>query len=150
MPQEHVLMISVTIEAPLETVWRVFTDSRHMMQWYGAMNGWKAIFVENDLVEKGIFRSRMERNHETELFEVSGTYEEVLPLEHLRYRLKDGRQVEVMFIPIPMHNRTKIIEIFESDHIHDRSIQHTHWQKNLDCFAEYVEKRHYKMIDLKM
>lgn len=147
MSQEKVLVVSNTIEAPLETVWRLFTDPTHMVQWYGSLNGWKITFVENDLTEQGIFRSRMERNQKSELFEMIGTYEEVLPLEHLRYRLKDGRQVEVMFIPIPMKNQTKIIEIFESDNIHDRYTQQMQWQNSLDCFAKYVEKRHYKIID---
>ncbi len=150
MSQEQVLVVSSIIEAPIETVWRLFTDPIHMMQWYGSLNGWKVTLVENDLSEQGIFKSRMERNQDSELFEVMGIYEEVLPLEHLRYRLKDGRLVEVMFIPILKKNRTKIIEIFESDNIHDRFTQQTQWQNSLDCFAEYVEKRHYKMIDFKM
>lgn len=50
-----------------------------------------------------------------------GIYQEVRPLEHLRYRLEDGRQIEVMFIPL--QQRTKIIEMFELDGTSDLEIQ---------------------------
>lgn len=48
-------------------------------------------------------------------------HQEVRPLEHLRYRLEDGRQIEVMYIPL--QQRMKIIEMFESDGTSDLEIQ---------------------------
>lgn len=142
---ENFLMISSTISAPIETVWRLWTEPQHMMQWYRSSNGWYTTHVENELMEQGHFKSRMQREGSPTYVEYLGTYQEVSPLEHLRYQLEDGRLVEVMFIPL--RHRTKVIEIFEDDQVNDPDAQRASWQSILDRFTTYVEAGNYTLVD---
>jgi len=96
-------------------------------------------------MEQGHFKSRMQREGSPTYVEYLGTYQEVSPLEHLRYQLEDGRLVEVMFIPL--RHRTKVIEIFEDDQVNDPDAQRASWQSILDRFTTYVEAGNYTLVD---
>lgn len=128
--------ILTVVAASLESVWKVWNDEKHIIKWYQTSDDWSTVWVLNDLQVEGEFRSRMEQIDGPLFYEFIGIYEEIHSFEYIRYGLKDGKKVEVVFVPL--YNQTKIILIFDGDGMHQRSIQQEGWQNILDGFKSYI------------
>lgn len=144
------LTVEATIKAPVEKVWVLWTDPRHITQWNNASDDWHTPEADNDLRPGGKFRSRMEAKDGSAGFDFDGIYKEVVEHQLISYALADGRKVQVHFNS--NQGTTTVTEVFEADSTHSLEMQQTGWQAILDNFKKYVEssaqleKLHFKVL----
>lgn len=132
------ITIEITILKPVNKVWEFFTDPDHIMQWNFANDEWTCPKAENDLQIGGQFNYRMEAKDQSFGFDFKGTYDEISPLEKIKYHLDDGRNVEVLFETVD-ETTTKVTEIFEPDAGQPEQMQREEWYSILDNFHKHVE-----------
>ena len=80
----------------------------------------------------------MEAKDESFGFDLSGIYDEIIPLKKIKYHLEDGRLVEVIFNEIDP-TTTEVVEIFEPETQNSREMQRDGWYAILNNFHKYVE-----------
>lgn len=134
---EKTITVENTIQAPIEKVWRYWTDPTHIKKWNNASDDWHTPFAENDLKKGGKFLSRMESKDGKFGFDFGGVYDEVKTNELISYTIGDGRKVEISFLD--GNGTTKISETFEPENTHSLEMQKDGWQAILDNFKKYVE-----------
>ncbi len=137
IPEKTVITVTANIKAPIQKVWRLWTDPVHIIKWNNASPDWHTPRAENDLRVGGKFLSRMEARDGSMGFDFSGMYEKVEPLKNLVYVLDDGRKVEVSFTE--NGGITEVTESFEAEEINAIELQQQGWQSILDNFRKYAE-----------
>jgi uncharacterized protein YndB with AHSA1/START domain len=131
------ISIENIIDAPVDKVWNLWTEPRHITQWNNASEDWHTPFAENDLRAGGKFLSRMEAKDGSFGFDFGGVYDEVKINELIVYTLGDGRKVKILFYP--KKDQTKIVETFETEGSNSVDVQKTGWQAILNNFRKYAE-----------
>ena len=58
MTQETDLVLELTLDAPVDLVWKAYTDPEHLKQWF-APKPYEISEIELDLTPGGVFRIRM-------------------------------------------------------------------------------------------
>ena len=91
----NVVTISTLVDAPIDIVWKFWTEPDHIKQWNHASDDWHTTEAENDLRIDGKFRSRMEAKDQSMGFDFEGVYEEVEVNELIQYRLEEERRVRI-------------------------------------------------------
>jgi len=134
------ITVEVTIDAPLDVVWSAWNTPADVMQWNAASDDWHTTASEVDLREGGRFSARMEAKDGSFGFDFGGIYLAVDPRRHLRYRIDDGREVHIDFIP-HKDGRVTVREAFEAEGTHTREQQREGWQAILDNFKRHVEAK---------
>jgi uncharacterized protein YndB with AHSA1/START domain len=134
---KSVITVETGINAPVEKVWRFWTDPIHIIHWNNASDDWHTPWAENDLQVGGKFLSRMESKDGKIGFDFIGVYSKVEPYRQISYRLADGREVKISFSSQDKH--TQVTESFEAEQIHSLELQKTGWQAILNNFRKYVE-----------
>ncbi len=81
--EERMIEVSRTFEAPLELLWKAWTDPEHFMKWYGP-KGFTAPTCEIDLREGGRHLWSMQSPDGRQMY-FTGSYKEVVPMERLVY-----------------------------------------------------------------
>ena len=81
--EETQLEVSRTFEAPLESLWKAWTEPEHFMQWYGP-KGFTAPTCEIDLRVGGRHLWSMQSPDGMQMY-FTGSYKEVVPMERLVY-----------------------------------------------------------------
>ena len=137
MQQVINITVEVTVNAPLEKAWEVFTTPDHIIKWNNASPDWHTPKAENDLKSGGTFVYRMEAKDGSFGFDFSGIYDAVKTNEFIAYTLGDGRKVFVTFIPEEL--KTKVIETFEAENVNPAEMQKDGWQSILENFKKYTE-----------
>lgn len=132
------ITIETTINAPVEKVWRYWTEPNHITKWNNASEDWHTPFSENDLRVGGKFLSRMEAKDGSSGFDFSGIYDEVKLHELISYAIEDGRTVRIAFLD--QGKGTKVIETFEAESTYPIELQQKGWQAILDNFKAYTEQ----------
>ncbi|MFN8393740.1 MAG: SRPBCC family protein [Bacteroidia bacterium] len=133
----ELIRIQSLIAAPLERVWRVFTEPEHVMQWNAAIAEWHCPAATNDLRVGGAFSYTMAARDGSFSFDFGGTYTAVEPNRHLAYTLGDGRKVTVDFVETA--EGVMVIEDFEPEQMNSREMQQGGWQAILNNFAKHCE-----------
>lgn len=133
------ITIEVNIAAPVSVVWKAFNDPKAITAWNAASPDWHTPKAVNDLRPGGKFNYRMEAKDGSAGFDLTGTYEEVVPNEFLSFTLDDGRTVEVDFVD--RDGKTHVTETFEAEEENPIEMQRGGWQAILDSFKEYVQKK---------
>ncbi len=133
------IMVEVVVNAPVEKVWRFFTEPKHIINWNNASADWHTPKAENDLRVNGKFNYRMEAKHGSTGFDFGGTYDEVLPQKIIAYTMGDGRKVHITFNEGT--GTTHIIEKFEPEKMNSIESQKSGWQAILDNFKKYTEEK---------
>ncbi len=131
------ITVEAIVHSPIESVWKYWTDPKHIMQWNKASDDWHTPYAENDLRVGGTFVSRMEAKDGSFGFDFTGVYDEVNEYESIAYTMADGRKVKIAFIR--QDNDTHIIETFEAEETHAIEMQQAGWQSILDNFKKYAE-----------
>jgi uncharacterized protein YndB with AHSA1/START domain len=131
------IMVSTTVNAPVEKAWEYFTDPAHVTQWNQASDDWHSPRGTNDLKIGGTFSYRMEAKDGSAGFDFAGTYSDVVPHERFAYAMDDGRTVTVTFEK--EGDATKVIETFDPETEHSVDMQRDGWQAILDSYKRYVE-----------
>ncbi|MCH7480632.1 MAG: SRPBCC domain-containing protein [Chloroflexi bacterium] len=81
--EETQLEVSRTFEAPLESLWKAWTEPEHFMQWYGP-KGFTAPTCEIDLRVGGRHLWSMQSPDGNQMY-FTGSYKKVVPMELLVY-----------------------------------------------------------------
>jgi uncharacterized protein YndB with AHSA1/START domain len=131
--------IGTTINAPVEKVWKYFSEPEHITQWAFAIDTWHAPYAENDLRKDGRFKTTMAAKDGSVSFDFSGVYTDVQPHKRIAYTLDDGRKVETLFES--QGNTTKITQTFEAEDQNPVEMQRDGWQAILDNFRKHVETK---------
>ncbi len=131
------ITVDTTVHAPVEQVWRYWTEPRHITKWCNASDDWHAPHAENDLRVGGEFLTRMEAKDGSSGFDFGGVYDEVRINEFISYTMGDGRKVTITFIS--QENDTKVIETFDAEATHSIEMQEAGWQAILNSFKRYSE-----------
>jgi len=131
------ITVETIVHSPVESVWKYWTEPRHIKQWNNASDDWHTPFAENDLRVGGKFTSRMEAKDGSFGFDFGGVYDEVSINESISYTLGDGRKVKIVFIR--QENDTKIIESFDAEETNAIEMQQAGWQAILDNFKKYAK-----------
>ena len=140
MDEKKTITVQAVINAPVEQVWKLYTEPEHVMKWNNASNDWHTPRAENDLKVGGKFLYRMEAKDGSSGFDFDGTYEQVIANELIVYSISDGRKVEVTFTKDDIE-RTKMDITFEAESTNPIEMQRDGWQAILNNFKIYVETR---------
>jgi uncharacterized protein YndB with AHSA1/START domain len=129
--------VEATVNAPVEKVWKSWSEPQHITKWCAASDDWHAPKAENDLRTGGTFSTRMEAKDGSFGFDFGGVYDNVKKNELIEYTMGDGRKVRVAFTP--SGDTTKIVETFDAETTNPVDMQRTGWQAILDNFKRYTE-----------
>jgi uncharacterized protein YndB with AHSA1/START domain len=140
MDEKKTITVQAVINAPVEQVWKLYTEPEHVMKWNNASNDWHTPRAENDLKVGGKFLYRMEAKDGSSGFDFDGTYKQVIANELIVYSISDGRKVEVTFTKDD-NARTKMATTFEAENSNPIEMQRDGWQAILNNFKIYVETR---------
>jgi len=131
------LTVTATVHAPLERVWKYYTEPTHVTRWNNASSDWHTPHAKNDLKVGGKFLYRMEAKDKSAGFDFEGTYTEVEHNKQIAYTMSDGRNVRTTFIP---HTTTTTITVvFDAETENSLEMQKEGWQSILNNFKKYVE-----------
>lgn len=132
------ITVQTTINAPLEHVWKLYTEPKHITQWNNASKDWHTPRAENDLRVGGKFLFRMEARDGSQGFDFNGTYTQIKTNQLITYTIGDGRTVRVQFTE--QDQRTNVLVTFEPEGINPLEMQRDGWQAILNNFKRYVEQ----------
>jgi uncharacterized protein YndB with AHSA1/START domain len=132
------ITVETTVNAPVEKVWKYWSDPQHITQWANASDDWHTTRAENDLKVGGKFLSRMEAKDGSFGFDFGGEYTNVQEHKTIEYTLGDGRKVKIDFTS--QGNTTKLVETFDAEATHSIEMQRSGWQAILDNFKKYTER----------
>lgn len=131
------ITVKAIVNAPVETVWNVWTSPEHIVKWNNASEDWHTLKVENDLRAGGKFLSRMEAKDGSFGFDFAGVYDKVKTNEVISYTLGDDRKVYISFTG--NGDTTTITETFDAETTNPIEMQKDGWQAILDNFKKYTE-----------
>lgn len=132
------ITIEITILKSVTKVWEFFTEPDHITQWNFASDEWTCSSAQNDLQVGGVFNYRMEMKDDDFGLDYKGSYDEIIPLQKIKYHLDDGRKVEVLFEKVD-ENTTQVTQAFEPDPQQPELMQREGWYSILDNFHKHVE-----------
>jgi uncharacterized protein YndB with AHSA1/START domain len=135
--QKTSISVETTINAPVEKVWNLWTDPKHIIRWNNASEDWHTPRAENELRAGGKFLSRMESKDGKMGFDFTGEYNKVEFLKQINYTIADGRKVQVKFVSRGIE--TVLKETFEAEEVNPVEMQKAGWQSILDNFKKHVE-----------
>jgi len=131
------ITVETNVNAPVEKVWKTWSEPQHIKNWCAASEDWHAPKAENDLRTGGTFSTRMEAKDGSFGFDFGGVYDNVKKNELIEYTMGDGRKVHVAFSP--SGDQTKIVETFDAEATNSVEMQRGGWQAILDNFKKYTE-----------
>ncbi|MGZ4035577.1 MAG: SRPBCC domain-containing protein [Bacteroidia bacterium] len=129
--------VETTVNARIEVVWKLWTEPRHIKNWYNASDEWYVPAAENNLRVNGKFKITMSSKDDDEHFDFEGVYTKVDENKLIEYTINDGRKVKIIFST--EGKETVITETFEIENIHPAKKQKDGWQSILNNFKKYVE-----------
>jgi uncharacterized protein YndB with AHSA1/START domain len=136
--QNTKITVQATVNAPVEKVWKLWSEPEHITRWSFASPDWHTPSAKNDLRTGGQFSSRMEAKDGSMGFDFGGTYDEVKKHETIRYTLGDNRKVDIRFKN--SGNKTEIVQTFDAEQQNPVEMQRGGWQAILDNFKKYAEE----------
>jgi uncharacterized protein YndB with AHSA1/START domain len=131
------ITVQVTVNAPIEKVWKHFTTPESITKWNNASPDWHTPHAENDLRPGGKFSYRMEAKDGSFGFDFGGIYDSVEVNKYISYTMGDGRKCELTFTK--EGNTVKVVETFEAETENSIELQRGGWQAILDSFKKYAE-----------
>ena len=134
---EKTIMVSAVVKAPIEKVWKKWTDPGDITCWNQASDDWCCPGAENDLRKGGKFNYRMEARDGSMGFDFWGIYDNVIEMKQIDYTMGDGRKASVVFSATG--ETTGIVETFEAESTNAPELQRAGWQAILDSFKKHTE-----------
>ena len=132
------IVVENTVYAPLEKVWRLWTEAQHIERWNNASYDWHTPKAVNDLRTGGSFVFTMAAKDGSFSFDFGGTYDEVVDNQRIAYTLEDGRKVVIDFKA--GGDGVHITETFDAENENSEELQRAGWQAILDNFKKYAEE----------
>ncbi|WP_343306657.1 SRPBCC family protein [Chitinophaga niabensis] len=137
MENKTPITVEATIQAPVEKVWKYWSEPTHIMNWCSASDDWHAPAATNDLRTGGKFSTTMAAKDGSFSFDFAGVYDEVTDHQYISYTMGDGRTVKISFSG--EGNATKVVETFDPEEVNTRELQQGGWQAILNNFKKYTE-----------
>ncbi|GEP52126.1 activator of HSP90 ATPase [Flavobacterium noncentrifugens] len=137
METSKTITVKTTVNAPVEKVWKFWSQPEHIKNWNHASPDWHTPIAENDFRAGGKFLSRMEAKDGSFGFDFEGVYDTVTTHQYIHYTMADGRTVSIAFDGD--ENETKITETFDPENQNPVEMQQTGWQMIIDNFKKYTE-----------
>lgn len=131
------ITVETRVQAPIEKVWRDYTDPEAIKVWNAPSADWHTTHAENDLRTGGNFLSRMEAKDGSIGFDFTGTYDVVVPHQRIAYTMSDGRKVDTTFVS--EGDGVRVTTAFDPETENTPEVQHDGWQAILDNFKQYSE-----------
>lgn len=131
------ITVETRVRAPMDTVWRCWTEPEHIVQWAFASDDWEAPAAENDVRVGGRFKTVMAAKDKSASFDFTGVYTDVQEHAVIAYEMDDGRKVHITFESTP--EGVHIVETFDPEQTNPEDMQRAGWQAILNTFAAYVE-----------
>jgi uncharacterized protein YndB with AHSA1/START domain len=136
--QKSAITIETVVKAPVEKVWKSWSDPKHIAKWCNASDDWHAPYADNDLRKNGKFKTTMAAKDGSASFDFEGVYSNVEEFKKIEYEMSDGRKVKITFSP--QGNDTKVVETFDPENTNPVEMQRGGWQSILDNFKKYTEE----------
>ena len=130
------ITVTAWIHAPLEKVWRCYTQPAHITRWNFAGPSWHCPHAENDMRIGGTYKARMEARDGSSGFDFEAVYIEIDPPFGFIYGFGE-RTAKVEFKE--KENGTNVIITFDPETIHSIDLQRSGWQTILNHFKSYTE-----------
>lgn len=130
------ITVETKINAPIEKVWKCWTEPEHITKWMFASDDWHAPHAENDVKVGGTFSTRMEAKDGSVGFDMTGTYTEVEEFKKLSYAFGD-RKATVEFIE--QDGGVVVKETFDPETENPVEMQQQGWQAILENFKKHTE-----------
>lgn len=131
------ITVNATINAPIEKVWKAWTDTQDIVKWNTPSPDWHTPRAENDVTRGGKFLYRMEAKDGSMGFDFGGVYDMVDTNKRIEYTIGDGRKVENIFTQDG--NSIHVETIFDAETVNPVDFQKAGWQAIMDSFKNYVE-----------
>lgn len=131
------ITVQATIQAPVDKVWKCWTNPDDIVKWNNASDDWHSPRAENDLRVGGMFNIRMEAKDGSMGFDFGGVYDKVIVNKVIEYTMGDGRKVKVNFKDLD--DKTTVVETFEAESENSLEMQHDGWLSIMDNFKKHVE-----------
>jgi uncharacterized protein YndB with AHSA1/START domain len=135
--EKTIITVETIVKAPLEKVWKFWSEPEHITQWYQASDDWHAPYAENDLHKGGKFKTTMAAKDGSFSFDFEGIYTKVETNKVIEYVLGDGREVSITFSS--QGKDTRVVESFHPENQNPIEMQKGGWQAILDNFKKYTE-----------
>lgn len=129
--------ISVLVNAPLEQVWKSWSEPEHIVKWAHASDDWECPKASNDLRVGGRFSSLFAAKDKSESFDFAGVYTAVTPHAYIAYTMDDGRTVETAFEQTA--EGIQVTQTFEIEQQNPEDMQRSGWQAILNNFKAHTE-----------
>jgi uncharacterized protein YndB with AHSA1/START domain len=133
------ITVETVVNANLDQVWNAWNNPADIKQWNTAQDDWHTTRSTVDLREGGTFLSRMEARDGSAAFDFEGTYTRIVPEKKIEYRMTDGREVTVEFVP--RADGVVVKETFDPETENPPELQRQGWQAILDNFGQHVEAK---------
>jgi uncharacterized protein YndB with AHSA1/START domain len=135
--QKTAITVETSVKAPIEKVWKYWSEPQHITQWASASDDWHAPYADNDLRKDGKFKTTMAAKDGSFSFDFEGVYTNVQPHKIIEFVMSDGRKVKVVFSS--NGNETKITETFDPETENPIEMQRDGWQAILNNFKKHTE-----------
>ncbi len=132
------ITVETIVDTTPEKAWFHFVKPASIEKWNHASEDWHCPKAINDLTEGGAFSYTMSSTDGSISFDFNGIFLRIIPNEYLKYKIADGRIVEVQFIAVG--EKTKVVETFEAENMHSEEMQRAGWQSILNNYKKFVDE----------
>jgi len=112
---DNPIIISTSIQAPIEKIWEYWNLPVHICNWYFADPSWHCPRATNELAVGKGFDIRMEAKDGSFGFDFAGTYTKIVPNELIEY-VFDNRSASVEFMQTNNGVKVRITFVAETEH----------------------------------
>lgn len=130
------ISVETTVAAPMEQVWRAYSNPEDIKQWNAASDDWHTPQSRVDFQIGGEFCSRMEAKDGSMGFDFTGTYTNIVEHQLIEYSFGD-RHARVEFMDSPAGVVVRVS--FDGETTHSEEQQREGWQSILNNFKKHVE-----------
>src|SRR5258707_792050 len=95
--EKTTITVETIVKAPIEKVWKLWTDPAHITKWCNASDDWHAPYAENDLQLGKKFKTTMAAKDGSTSFDFEGVYTTIQEYSVIAYTIMDGRKVKIVF-----------------------------------------------------
>lgn len=132
------ITVRSTINAPLQKVWKYWTDAAHVVNWNFASPDWHCPVATTNFRAGGEFHYTMAARDNSFSFDFWGTFQQIVEEKVIEILIGDGRKLTIQFEETS--SGTAVTEIFEPEDQNPIEMQQAGWQMILDNFKNYVER----------
>lgn len=133
------ITVAATVNAPIEKVWKTWSNPADIVVWNTPDPSWHSPSSENDLRTGGKFKTRMEAKDGSFGFDFEGIYDKVELHKEITYTMSDGRVATTIFSE--ENGKTNVTTTFDAETINPVEMQQGGWQAILNNFVNYVEQQ---------